>query len=659
MPGTSADTDGSNARTRGAESASRVALAGTSVLVATGIALFFAPATLAGQAVLLVHVALGLVVGPLLLVWLWIHTVRWWSGEQGAFRGIALLATALLTAGASSGLALLFMYASGSSAPDGLRSAHIVAGATLIVLLPIHIISARRRATDVRRSHGGAMAAALGVTFVAVIALSRALDSGDGLVPVPDDYPRTPDGGVFSASFASTPHDGFVELQRLTGSENCGVCHAEIYQEWSVGTHRFSGIDNPLIATATRPAEANGGPAAARFCAACHEPVSLLAGGIRESAFAAPPEQLEIGVNCLVCHGIQRVPGSDGNGRMIFEPPDGFALSNRGTWLSDAANRVLVSSFPEAHRDAMAPPVIRTSHQCSSCHTVNAHAGLNGFGFVRLHNENDDWGVSAFAHGVGDEDEVVGCQDCHMGRVQHSRDPVAKRRGGTHRSHRFLGANTFVAKHLGDDQQFRDTERFLRGEAFPAEIRHLLPEGPPVSLDIEVAEAVEAGSQLDLSVVLTNRSVGHAFPAGPNEVNEAWVEVLVEAEGVLVFSSGELDAQGKRDPAAFALISVPVDREGNEIAATGGLAAGFRQRRAILHGAADRERYRFPVSAELAGKTLEVSARLRYRKADAEFVQLMEGFSMDDIPVTDLVLTRQTVRILAPGSSMVASKENE
>ncbi len=653
------------ARTEADRAATRVrgtslAVGALALLAATGIALVALPADLSGQATLLVHVGTGLVAAPLLAVFAYAHARRLAQRERGMARNLAWLATGLLAAVVASGVALAVSYALGHVPGAWVPWLHAAPAALLLVLLPVHVVRrapapAGSPSTGARRAARatlGGVACALAVTGL----LAALLDEGDGLVQIPDDHPRTPDGSVFAASFTETVHGGFVAPERLTGSADCGACHAEIFAEWSSSVHRFSGVDNPLIEAATRPAEERGGPAAARFCAACHEPVALLAGGVADSVFDAPPDLRETGVTCMVCHGIQRVPASDGNGRMQYAPPDGFALRNRGSVFTDAANRVLVAGFREAHRAAMTPPVLRTSHQCSSCHTVNAHEGLNGFGFLRLHNENDDWGLSSFARGVGPDAQVVGCRDCHMGRVADSDDPVAPRRGG-HRSHRFLAANTFVAAHLADAEQLAATERFLRGEAVPEEIRHLVPEGPPVALAIEAPESVAPGETLPISVVLENRGVGHAFPAGPNEVNEAWVEVRVRAaDGTPLWSRGELDADGRRDPQAFALVSVPVDEAGREIFVTGGLAAGFRTRRAILSGAADRERYEVAVPEVAPGSILTVSARLRYRKADAEFAALLPGFDIQDVPITDLVSAERRVLIrpsTAQASAMV------
>lgn len=637
---------------RAAEAAERAfgpgALVAVCALGGTGLALFFVSASPWGQAVLLTHLAVGMLGTPLIAAYLVVHIRRLWMRDRAGSRRVAVLSAGSLGGALLSGLAVVVLYAGSPAGSAGVAWVHWALGGAVAVLLPVHVLTtASRGVPALRVIRPGTLAVlVLLVIGLGVAAGMRWTDASAVLRSVPADYPRADDGSLFAAAFTETAHGGFVDPRALTGSEQCGVCHAEIFHEWSVSAHRRSGVDNPLIATATAPAEAKGGVAAARFCAACHEPVALLSGALRESSFDIPAELREQGVSCLVCHGIQSVPGLRGNGAMVYAPPETFAFFNGGSRLGAGLNRVLVRSFPEDHGRAMRPPIMDNSHQCSSCHTVNAHEGLNGFGFVRLHNENDDWSVSAFAHGVGPEDEIVRCQSCHMGRVPGSKDPVARRSGGSHRSHRFLAANTFVAQHFGDAEQLRLTEEFLRGEGFPEEIRHLLPEGPAVSLEIEAPAVARPGAPLRVGVVLTNRAVGHAFPAGPNEVNEAWVELTVrDAQGRLLFESGGLDERGERDPDAFALVSVPVDADGEEILVTGGLAAGFRLRRAILAGASDGESWEVAIPAEFAGQEIVIAARLRYRKADAAFARLMREFSDAEVPLTDISWAERRVRI--------------
>lgn len=629
-------------------------LALVATLVVSGALLLAVRATDAGQFLLLLHAGLGLVAALPVAVFVGVHWRHYWPKERGGARWVSVATTFVLGGLLLSGLWLLLEYALAAVPGRSTVVVHRLATFTLLVLLPLHLGSAGvRRADGVRRwRRAGAVLGLLALLPIGADVLFRGSENDRRWQAIPADYPRTPDGGVFSAALTTTARGEFIAVDAVTGSAACGECHAQIFEEWSSSVHRFSGVDNPLIAAAVLPAEAKGGLAAARFCAACHEPVAMLAGRITTSAFDAGADVLAQGVTCLTCHGIRSVPTLHGNGSMVFDPPDTFAFFNADDRVGRTLNRILVHGFVEEHRAAMRPAVLSNSHQCSSCHTVNAHESLNGVGFIRLHNENDDWRVSAFAAGVADADghrSVVRCQDCHMPLVDGSEDPVAGRRGGRHRSHRFAAANTFVAKHFGDEEQFRLTEAFLRGEGVPAEIRDYVPSGPAVSVSIDTPRSVVPGATVQIAVELMNRGVGHAFPAGPNEVNEAWVEVVArEQGGVTLLHSGALNAAGERDPDAFALVSVPVDVTGAEVHTTAGLSAGFRLRRAILHGARDRHSYSFGLPRESLSPAIEIEARLLYRKADAPFARLLDGFDIGDVPITEVSAAQAVIEVV-PG----------
>ena len=625
-------------------------MAFSAAVAATGAALLFSGRSAWGQALLLVHVACGVLALAWLGRYLLAHGRRQWAVERGTARLLAAAAALLVAASAVTGLAAAAVYAFGLVGAFGLGDVHALTSACVLVLVPVHLAMARPAdgAASKWRS-ASVLAGAAALVLAVLVAASPALRR-DALLPADADYPRSAGGGLFDAAFTRTVHDGFVAPWAIASSEACAPCHAEIYEEWTSSVHRFSGIDNPLIAAATRAAENGGGLAAARFCAACHEPVPLLAGAVRTSNFDVADGLLGHGVTCQVCHGVGEVGTLRGNGEMVYRPPELAAFVGADGALARAAGNVLVAGFREEHAAAMRPPLLSNSHQCSSCHTVNAHEGLNGRGFVRLHNENDDWRVSAFAAGVGADGRVVRCQDCHMPLVSPSRDPAAAKRGRGHRSHRFPAANTFIAEHFGGPEQLRITEAFLRGELEMTELDGLVPPGPPVAVTIEAPPVVAAGGAFDVAVVVENRGVGHAFPAGPIEVHEAWLEVRAVGEGGRVLlDSGWLTAEGRRDPDAFALRAVPVGASGEEVFATAGLSFGFSLRRAIASGAADRERYTVAVPAELAGTAIQVRARLRYRKADPEFMDLVEGFGIEDVRVTDLSEAEASVAVTQAG----------
>jgi hypothetical protein len=55
--------------------------------------------------------------------------------------------------------------------------------------------------------------------------------------------------------------------------------------------------------------------------------------------------------------------------------------------------------------------------------------------------------------------------------------------------------------------------------------------------------------------------VGHNFPGGTIDINEAWIEMVVtDARGKRVFASGLLDDKDYVDANAYFYRSMPVDR---------------------------------------------------------------------------------------------------
>ena len=59
----------------------------------------------------------------------------------------------------------------------------------------------------------------------------------------------------------------------------------------------------------------------------------------------------------------------------------------------------------------------------------------------------------------------------------------------------------------------------------------------------------------------------------------------------------------------------------------------------------DRNTYELRLPASPTGGVVRLSARLRYRKADADFARLMQGFTLDDVPITDIAEAEAEIRV--------------
>ena len=138
--------------------------------------------------------------------------------------------------------------------------------------------------------------------------------------------------------------------------------------------------------------------------------------------------------------------------------------------------------------------------------------------------------------------------------------------------------------------------------------------------------------------------MGHVFTQGTSDSNEIWLEVVAESGGRVIGRSGGQRQDGAVDPWSHFVNSFVIDRDGNRI----------NRRNAqdiftplysnqIPPGAADVVHFALRVPEDVT-EPITVSARLRYRKFDTEYMQfVMEDTNwVNDLPVLELAQDRIT-----------------
>jgi len=129
--------------------------------------------------------------------------------------------------------------------------------------------------------------------------------------------------------------------------------------------------------------------------------------------------------------------------------------------------------------------------------------------------------------------------------------------------------------------------------------------------------ALRPGSSVRIDVVVRSRTIGHFFPSGTVDAQEAWLEFKVLDENDHpVFWSGRVadDGRGEVDASAHFYRSVLVDGNGNPINKRNAWAARSTVYvNLIPPGAADIGHYRFNVPPNASG-SLRLVAALHYRK---------------------------------------------
>ncbi|HCP45733.1 MAG TPA: hypothetical protein DIU15_06810, partial [Deltaproteobacteria bacterium] len=254
--------------------------------------------------------------------------------------------------------------------------------------------------------------------------------------------------------------------------------------------HRHSANDEHVV-TGIQWFRRDNGVEAARFCVACHDPISLLAGDfdpdyLGSNEARAPHDE---GVSCLVCHSIDSVHEPLGNGSFRIDPP-ARALFGAGV-LSDAMLRM----DGRGHSASMLRPGLHdTARFCGACHQSILPESDQPAKRSDLDHQYPEWLASHYSDPANEE--FATCQDCHMPLVD-AVDPAAT--DGKVRSHRFPGANHAHAVKMGYDEQAEATLSLLRGG---------------VSMSIDVPQRQERPGYVRIDVRVDNHKVGHHFPSG-------------------------------------------------------------------------------------------------------------------------------------------------
>jgi hypothetical protein len=668
--------------------------AGLVVLTLTGLWLELAPFTRASEIQLLLHTLLGLLLLPPTLWYLVRHLRTWWHQRLNAELLLGYLLGTAVLALAVTGLVVTWQAFFGPRLGRLWHLVHLVVGLAAPVLIAAHLVTAwqRRRLQAARspelagaqRGFARRLVAASAGTALAVAALAALLPAPPASLPLPEDYglPAYAQqfdeyrGNPFAPSYARTADLRLVRPEILAGSASCGSagCHAEILAEWEPSAHRFAAMNAPFQAV-QRAFAADREPAETRYCAGCHDPISLFAGAkdIHSQSLSAPG--MVEGVSCVACHAISAVDRR-GNADYELTAPRRYLWEETDGWRKRVSD-FLLRAAPRQHLADYDRALLRTPELCGACHKQFIPEALNRFGFTEGQNQFDEWRRS---HWNADDPEVaLTCRDCHMRLVPGSSDPAhgedgdlrRRRDDGAHRHHGFVATNAFMAEVLalpGWERHVALTEEWMRGETALPELATLWPDGPVAALRLEAPAAAAAGEELVIRAVVSNRKAGHNFITGPLDFVRSWIYLAVhDAGGRLLLEQGAidprsqeiLDASGRvhgignaRDEGTLVLQAMPIDERG-ELLVRHELwkSAGGTGKRVIYPNMSDAQVYRLRVPADARGP-LVISAELRYRRYRQQFLDLMVpelGSGSGVVQRTTVQATADAVVELAPG----------
>lgn len=473
---------------------------------------------------------------------------------------------------------------------------------------------------------------------------------------------------------------GFVVNDSM-GSATCARCHAGIVEQWAKSTHRFSSFNNPFYkASVDRIREEENGKVRSHWCGSCHDPVLMFGGKMRQDVDPHWPEA-QAGLTCLACHTIDKVHGKEANGNYNIsdEQPSPYIFADAKSGMARTLHDMVLKSKPTVHKQMMLQPFYRTSEYCMSCHKVSLDTPINHYRWLRGQNDYDAWHNSGVAHNAARTfylpPQKKNCQDCHM-PLEAINQPDVSAKNGMVKSHRFLAVNNALPFIRDDQGSMKYIENFVKNKV----IIDVFALNRTTSVDpipVKNISALQAGEEVQVDVVVRNHGVGHTFPAGTNDSNEAWIDFQVaDDSGKVYFRSGAIGPDGHVDPEAHFYKALFVDKHSQ--AALKRNPQNFHvlvYSRVIGPGTADVVRYQFRVPEEAAGQNLKVTANLYWRKFNRHYTEFVfqheklpalpqfEGVKVPDLPVilissSEAVFLIQTLDSTAAGLIASASESN-
>ena len=521
----------------------------------------------------LLHIALGVLFVLPSVVFVTLHLAKmpirlnWKATGAGIFTATSLLA--LLSSGF--GLVILGSTWAGST----LIYIHLISVVTSAAGFVVHISmkeGLRYRFLEwgqtVRAGTGRMLQHPLSLTVAGGLAITILVGLATWMASRAPDYDATAYEDPLSGSEAWLAHEGYLSDDDLGRSDSCGQaqCHPDIVAQWEESAHRFSSFNNPYYTKSVEALIERSGNDPARWCASCHDPLVLFTGRFSdEVTLDTSHPTAQAGLTCLSCHSTVALRDIKGNGRYVMAAPDEypFARAEDGSrrWL----HNTLVGAKPGPHREAMLKPVHQTSEFCGSCHKVGLPPNINNYRWKRGQNEYDGWQNSGTSGNTVRSfylpAEPKNCVDCHMPLV------ASDDRGGTGgfvRSHAFFAANTALPALNGHPTQLAGSQAVLQQSASVDVFRVVVngqEHGPQ-----ETMPTLQAGDEVNVTVVIRNRGVGHLLPGGTNDSNEMWLELAASSPtGDVVLISGALDSLGRVDSTAHFWGTVQVDRASQAI----------------------------------------------------------------------------------------------
>lgn len=449
----------------------------------------------------------------------------------------------------------------------------------------------------------------------------------------------------FLPSFATTDTGEFLNPKAIPTAKYCGHCHQESHAQWRQSAHGNS-FRPPWYRKNVQILIDTKGIEFTRHCEGCHNPTALLSGALTKKS-TIDRKFDEDGITCAVCHSIQKVD-KRGTGSYVLAQPAVMVDEHDQPIYGEVSDKEILAHL-DRHSKAVMKDFYRSPEFCGVCHKAALPKMLNDYKWQRAIFLYDEWQLSSFAKQSPlpfyVKDQVSTCQNCHMPKEPlTSTDSGAK--DGKLASHRWLGANTAIAKYYGFDQQLEKTMAFLRNNVFNVDIFCLEKNNGSMIAPLGTQSfSVAPGDLLTATIIVQNKGIAHSHVPEQRDIYESWIEFeAIDANGKVLTHSGELDAKGNLDPRAHSFTNRLVNVRGglndlhqvwdNRVVA---------YNNTIASGRSQLMRYQFKVPSDAKGP-ITVTAKVNYRRFNQHFID----FGVDKhipMPVVEMASRTRTLAI--------------
>ena len=442
--------------------------------------------------------------------------------------------------------------------------------------------------------------------------------------------------------------DGFIQPGAFPNATYCAHCHQEAYHQWRQALHS-NAFRTPFYRTSVNLLIHTKGIEFTRHCDSCHNPIGILSGALTEDSQVDRKFDGD-GVTCMVCHSIQGLKSTSGNGGYVMGTPAVMTDEN-GNRIPGEVPYYEIMKYPARHAKAVMQTFYRTPEFCAACHKADLPETLNGYKFLPAFSAYDEWQSSKFSKRnplTFYTADFTTCQGCHMKRSPNRfQDYGAK--NGTFASHRWLAGNTAVPFYYGFDEQLQKTEEFLRtGTFLNVDIFALKKENDKrlIAPLGSVPFSVNPNSVVQAYVLIQNKNIGHSFIPEVRDLYEAWVEFTVQdAEGREIYNSGFLKPDGMLDERAHSFTNRPVNISGHfvdnhQVWTIHSVAYD----NTVPAGRSDLVRYEFRIPAD-AKSPITITAKVNYRHLRQSYLNNVFGEDHPAYPVVEIASRSRTVNI--------------